>query len=156
MSDSVYERIHAKLAEVLIAGLEAIYGENEIRVERNRDIAFQDFPGVNILDGDIQPQEPESTGVSAYVATVVIEGYVQAAEHTELGPLRSALLANVVKIWKADRKLDGLSIDITEVEETLMPAPSRQPNQSPVAGFSHPIRIFFWTEEDDPFLPGPG
>lgn len=158
---SVYERIHVRLAETLLAGLEALYGLGNVKIERNRDHAFQDVDiptggVVNILDGDINPEE-ENTGVAAYTTTPVIEGYVVRAESSELGEARSLLLGRVVKVWKSDRKLGGVAIDTTEIpgEQTLMPAPARAPNQSPIAMFSHPIKILFWTEEDDPFLIGP-
>lgn len=158
MSDSVYERLHVALAELLEEKLEEIYGEGNVFVERNRDAQVQKSPSVVILDGSLEP-DPEETGVAAYVATPIIEGFVAASTSAAAAIARNQLFAEVVRIIKQEREAliggfpEGL-VDITEGSTEI--GLSRVENQGPVAYFSMLVTVKFWTEENDPFSPGPG
>lgn len=157
MSDSVYERLHEALAELLTTELEAIYGSGQVFIERNRDSRWQSFPAVTILDGGLEP-EPEKSGVASYVATPIIEGFCAATTSGAACTARNQLFAEVVRIIKREREalIEGFGEGLVDIREgSTEVGLSRVENQGPVAYFSLIVEVEFWTEANDPFAPGP-
>ena len=140
MSDpSVRERVLAAFAERL--------GEKESPISRNRDSAVLKYPALILLEGS-QRTDNSLSGRTTYTATVIVEGYVQAATPADLGAAINDLYANTVLRALGDQTLGGLSNDIREGElEINIDAEGSKP----MAAFSLSFEIDYWTKPKNPF-----
>jgi hypothetical protein len=151
MASTVREQILAAFFTALKALEGTVY---KLTAQRDRDTEVSEYPALVLLAGEQSADDSFATGVTRYVLTVTVEGYVQETDDGKTTAEKiDELYGKVLQAALSDRTLGGLAVDVRE--QPLEQQIDRSAGHPPGGAFSLPFEIEYWTRQGDPFTVGP-
>ncbi|WP_165063941.1 hypothetical protein [Paludisphaera rhizosphaerae] len=141
--------VREQILQNLVATLAGLAG---VRVERDLEAEVQDYPTLNVIEGD-QSADSGTHGATDYRMAVTVEGYVQTPGRDTLAAANNDLYARVVRALNDDYTLGGFAQDVTETAAAF--DVDRDGMETPTAYFAVEFEIRYFTRQGDPYAVGP-